>query len=486
MRGVVSMNNYLQSNRNNIGIQIHWPTSKLGLSGSVVDSWGRMSVGMYNWSTIPVRSCRRDDNSLDNVKPDDSIYCSYDNKFTYYNVGGGVLKKINDSTFDVYSFFRSEKALTNINFALSVIVVEDSIYDDQKEIDGTTKKVYHRNIMRGYCEIPSGAMPTTIFAGKTYVFVRRMKVNVVADESKLKVVVVAMNMANKTFLNAGIEGGLPPSEVPQICMTTADSLNRNNIIWQPLNSKGKIYIEKETNITNKYKIIDSVASGKPRIYTDLNSNSAIKPETYRLIFKDTSSVLAGLTFTPSASSLVHKTMHLSINKGTGNDWNLIWSSYIGFPVVSYDIYRRFGSGAWSKIGSVSGSVNSYTDLNVSGSNVAYKISVVAPNACDPNAWARLSSESNIADQNYSRNVKLQQNDLSLQPNPAENNLTLMANIRVGFIKGYTIKDLAGRVVSSGEVNQIQANIDISNLKQGSYMLTAYFGNGEISKQFIRL
>ena len=295
-----------------------------------------------------------------------------------------------------------------------------------------------------------------------------------------------MNMANKTFLNAGIEGGWPPSEVPQICMTTADSLNRNNIIWQPLNSKGKIYIEKETNITNKYTIIDSVASGKPRIYTDLNSNSAIKPETYRLIFKDTSSVLAGLTFTPSASSLVHKTMHLSINKGTGNDWNLIWSSYIGFPVVSYDIYRRFGSGAWSKIGSVSGSVNSYTDLNVSGSNVAYKISVVAPNACDPNAWARLSSESNIADQNYSRNVKLQQNDLSLQPNPAENNLTLMANIRVGFIKGYTIKDLAGRVVSSGEVNQIQANIDISNLKQGSYMLTAYFGNGKISKQFIRL
>ena len=218
-----------------------------------------------------------------------------------------MFKKINDSTFDVIAFFKSEKAATNVNYALSLIVVEDSIYDDQKEIDGTIYKVYHRNIMRGYKEIPSGVMPTNIIAGKTYLFMNRIKVKVAADVTKLRVVVVAMNLANNTYLNAGMEGDLPVSEVPQICMTTADSLNHNNIIWQPLSSKGKIYIEKETNITNKYVIIDSVASGKPRIYTDLNSNSAIKPEAYRLIFKDTTQYLKALNLDKS-SSLTHESL----------------------------------------------------------------------------------------------------------------------------------------------------------------------------------
>ena len=61
MRGVVGMNEFLASDKNNIGVQIHLSNSKLGLPSSVIDSWGNMSTGLYNYPYIPVWSCRRDD-----------------------------------------------------------------------------------------------------------------------------------------------------------------------------------------------------------------------------------------------------------------------------------------------------------------------------------------------------------------------------------------------------------------------------------------
>jgi hypothetical protein len=339
--------------------------------------------------------------------------------------------------------------------------------------------------MVGFARIPSGILPKSIAAGKRYLFSNRLKIKPFANEKKLSVIVVAYDSLNKKYLNSSNSVSLI-SETPQICMVTADSANKNNIIWQPLNSKGKVYFEKETNVTNQFMIIDSASSSKPRIFVDKNSNASIKPESYRLIFKDTSAPISGVKFSPSISSAIHKTMHLTINKGTGNDWNLIWSSYAGFPVVSYDIYRRFGSGAWSKIGSVSGNVNSYSDINVSGTNVAYKISVIAPSACDPNAWARLSSESNIADQNSLRNFMLCQSDVIIQPNPTDQRLHIQSNSRSGFMKFYEIKDISGRIVGSGSINNLQKNIDVSYLRQGTYFMVIHYDNGLIDKKFIKL
>ena len=395
------------------------------------------------------------------------------------------MKKIDDTTYDVFCNFNSQRNEAFVKFILDVFVVEDSVYYKQRTVTSGTMydtMIYHRNVVAGYFKIPSSVMPTTIVANKNYSFKNRIRMRAFANEKKLSVIVVAYDSLYKKYLNASISKGLI-SEEPAICMVTADSSNKNNIIWQPLIGKGKIYFEKETNVTNKYVIIDSASSSKPRIFIDKNSNASIKPESYRLIFKDTS---AGIGTYPSISSAMHKTMHLTINKGTGNDWNLIWSSYVGFPVVSYDIYRRFGTGAWSKIGSVSGNVNSYSDLNVSGTNVAYKISVIAPSACDPNAWARLSSESNIADQNSLRSIKLSQSDVVIQPNPTEQRLSILCVNRSGFMKHYEIKDITGRIMGSGSINNLQKDIDVSYLKQGTYFMVIHFENGVLDKNFIKL
>ncbi len=477
LRAQINFPLYLETNSKNVGVQMKLSSS--GLGTNYVDTW-ISATGFFN-GYVPFWICNRDASTSENVNTTGDKYCQTQGQYTWYKPTG-ALRKINDTIYDIYSSFSSEKNESSVKYVLDVFVIEDSILFKQA---GSATDLYHRNVAICYFRVPSGVMPTTISANKNYVFKNRMKMKPFANEKKLSVVVVAYDSLNKKHLNATNSTAIF-SEDPQICMVTTDSANKNNIIWKPLSGKGIVYIEKETNVTNIYNVIDSASSSKPRIFIDKNSNASIKPESYRLIYKDTTALFPGFKFSPSNSSAMHKTMHLAINKGTGNDWNLIWSSYVGFPVVSYDIYRRFGSGSWSKIGSVSGNVNSYTDLNVSGSNVAYKISVVSPDACDPNAWARLSSESNIADQNFSRDVKSEQEDLSIQPNPAEHNLILVSNSRAGFIKYYHIKDLTGRLMATNAVNNIQTNIDVSNLKQGTYLVTAFFENGEISKKFVRL
>ena len=486
IRGIVGINDYLAASPSNIGLQVKINSTGFNTTYNLIDSWGLLATGLYSVGSVPNWWCKRDVNSIQVVTTSGKDYCKNSNLFTHYNTGGIIVKKYNDSLFDVLSFFTSQKTESNVDFALGIAIVEDSIYADQKSNTGSsTQKVYHRNVLRGYAEISSGVMPSNFDAGKNYYFKTQIKAAPVADANKFKVIVVAMNKKNKSYLNAGGESEVLKSETPQICMVTADSLNKNNIIWKPLNKKGIVYLEKETNVTNKFIAIDSASSEKPRLLLDKNSNAAIKPEMYRLVFRDTTTISSGVAFKSSEVSSSHRTIHLSINKGTGNDWNLIWSPYQGFNVVSYDILRKLGSGAWTKIASVSGNVFSYTDLNVSSANVAYKISVISPVACDPNAWSILASESNIADQNYLSRYTPKSEDLTLLPNPAVSKLNINVQFSSGLLKDYEIVDVTGRVVSVGQLNNYSDVIDISMLKQGTYTFRCKTSKAVLYKQFVK-
>jgi hypothetical protein len=486
IRGIVGINDYLAASPSNIGLQVKINSTGFNTTYNLIDSWGLLATGLYSVGSVPNWWCKRDVNSIQVVTTSGKDYCKNSNLFTHYNTGGIIVKKYNDSLFDVLSFFTSQKTESNVDFALGIAIVEDSIYADQKSNTGSsTQKVFHRNVLRGYAEISSGVMPSNLDAGKNYYFKTQIKAAPVADANKFKVIVVAMNKNNNSYLNAGGENEVLKSETPQICMVTADSLNKNNIIWKPLNKKGIVYLEKETNVTNKFIAIDSASSEKPRLFLDKNSNAAIKPEMYRLVFRDTTTISSGVAFKSSEVSSSHRTIHLSINKGTGNDWNLIWSPYQGFNVVSYDIMRKLGSGAWTKIASVSGNVYSYTDLNVSSTNVAYKISVISPVACDPNAWSIYASESNIADQNYLKNLLPKNASLSISPNPVSSILTINASHECGALKQFEILDISGRLVMNGRIRNFTDMVDVSSLKNGVYSIHCLTEQGSFTKQFVK-
>lgn len=91
----------------------------------------------------------------------------------------------------------------------------------------------------------------------------------------------------------------------------------------------------------------------------------------------------------------HKTMHLTINQGLGNTWNLIWSHYEGFNFGTYRIYRGTSPSNMTMIGEVPSNLNSYTD-NIATDNTGfyYQVEVVRNTRSRD---AEISSRSNIVD-----------------------------------------------------------------------------------------
>jgi hypothetical protein len=99
----------------------------------------------------------------------------------------------------------------------------------------------------------------------------------------------------------------------------------------------------------------------PGLFIDSTSNAELQSNKYKILFKDNCGY-------ESEKSQEHRTMHLTINKGEGNVWNLSWEQYIGIPVKSYKIYRGTSKSNLSLIDSISGSNSSYIDVSAPSGN----------------------------------------------------------------------------------------------------------------------
>jgi hypothetical protein len=272
-----------------------------------------------------------------------------------------------------------------------------------------------------------------------------------------------------------------------ICMVSVDSTtNHNVIVWEkPVSDLiNKFIIYKESNEANIYEPIGIVNFSETAIFADTNSNPNMKSYRYKLGFENAD----GHIF-PSGN--LHQTIHLSINQGIGNSWNLIWTDYIGFDVASYNIYRKTDVIGFSQIATISASFNSYTDLEAPVGNVYYIVEVINPAGCNPfnRSADYASSYSNVATNNV-LGVNDGANDLmvSVYPNPAKERLS----IRTGeTFKGNTrieISDLLGKTVYADEVSGMRANssysVNTTDFKDGLYILKLSSETGSVSKKIV--
>jgi len=272
----------------------------------------------------------------------------------------------------------------------------------------------------------------------------------------------------------------------QICMVTVDSAtNRNVIVWEKPASDliNRFVVYKESNEANVYEIIGTVDYAAESVITDTNSNPNIKSYRYKLGFQDAEGNLF-----PAGD--FHQTIHLTINQGVGNTWNLIWSNYLGFEVPSYNIYRKAGNGSYEMISSISASFTSYTDLSAPEGSVFYMVEVVNPNGCNPGRAGEYgSSWSNVAT-NSITGVNESYADLNVRtyPNPADDKLfvafseTLQGSVKI------VLNDLLGHIVYSQEVENLKSNsaftINVSDLVNGIYMLNITAENGRVTRKVI--
>ena len=123
-----------------------------------------------------------------------------------------------------------------------------------------------------------------------------------------------------------------------------------------------INIYKEGAKSDEYVLLAQV-DRETVAYNDTTSNPDIQSARYRMSYT--------LTYGESVMSTPHQSMHVMINRGTGTDWNLVWSSYEGRKVDTYRILRGTTPTELAFIADVSGNMNSYTDAQATTDETLY-------------------------------------------------------------------------------------------------------------------
>jgi len=282
-----------------------------------------------------------------------------------------------------------------------------------------------------------------------------------------------------------------------ICMVTADAVSgKNQVIFEkPSNTTNidSFLIHREGNITNEFKQIGHLALGDLSVFTDNNSFPSQQAYNYRMSIKYKNGVETAMTG-------VHKTMHLTINKGINdNTWNLIWTPYGGISVATYNIYSGADSTAMSLLTSVSGNFTSYTDNNAPLGAIYYQIQIQGttcspvaaptPKAAQALGGGYVSINSNFAynagsvvtgtNYNYLNEVKV-------YPNPNNGAFTLQIGIDKNILASLKVENILGETIYN-EQKAIYGNqqipIDLKGFANGVYFLKIQAG---IEQKVIRV
>lgn len=268
---------------------------------------------------------------------------------------------------------------------------------------------------------------------------------------------------------------------PELCLVSVDANNKNVLAWE---NPGETAIQdflifRESLIqTDFYDLIGSVVSTEESVYTDLTSNPLVQSNKYKIAARDKCGFI-------TTQSIPHKTMHLSINKGQGNSWNLIWEHYDGFPVSSYKIYRGNSPDNLAQIGSTAGSANSYTDFNATEGDIYYQIEVLAPFSCNSLKSTVFSgSLSNIAtNKTNSISSALTNDDLSIFPVPVTD--LLYINKDLNCVSEMVVLSIDGRVEMYFNQPLVKESINVSSLPKGLHILKIADNEGISILKFIK-
>ena len=258
-----------------------------------------------------------------------------------------------------------------------------------------------------------------------------------------------------------------PMNPISLCLVSVDSATgKNMVIWnQPMGIPiDSFLIFKETNQSGVYEQIGAQMNNVFSTFIDTGSYPAIQANRYRLGFRDSCG-------TVSDTSTEQKTIHLSVNQGQNNSWNLIWDAFEGLSFSTYAIYRGTSLSNMSLYTTIASTLYQYSDLTPPAT-VFYAIGVVDSAGCSPSARVEnnfANSISNIVNPSSSGINQIQaSNIISIYPNPATNMLTLKSQLPI-FNSQFIITDVLGNEVYHQPINNSsQSSIDISQLNNGIY------------------
>lgn len=156
-------------------------------------------------------------------------------------------------------------------------------------------------------------------------------------------------------------------------------------------------IYRETSVANKYELIGAILNGNGnRSFVDPLSEPSSHPSRYTLSWI--------LDYGESLECEPHQSLHVMINRATGNAINLMWSPYEGREVASYRILRGATIASMTPIATVSGNVRSFTDLTPDVAQPLYSVEMVCKAETRADATSVRSNVVSTADAYYTTMV----------------------------------------------------------------------------------
>lgn len=115
-------------------------------------------------------------------------------------------------------------------------------------------------------------------------------------------------------------------------------------------------VYKETSEFGVYELLSTMSADDYTSHIDEYSDPDKMASRYSLSYK--------MGYGETMMSVAHQPIHLQINQGGANIWNLYWGKYEGRNITTYRILRGNSPQTLECIAEVSGNVTSYTDYDV--------------------------------------------------------------------------------------------------------------------------
>lgn len=284
-------------------------------------------------------------------------------------------------------------------------------------------------------------------------------------------------------VNTWTVGIAQPDQNP-ICIVSVDSLTTTNlVVWEKVQTVGISHynIYRETAAAGFYELIDTVDFDNISVFNDVVASPAVNSWRYKISAVNDCDIEGPL-------SLHHKTIHLVYTFDSGQG-NIFFDDYEGIVYSSVDLFRYSNENGWELIQTLPAGQYTYVDMTISGlTGIDYMAEVAPGSVCTATtgkAQDYNSSRSNKAagifnpgngtgDSNNSIiEVSNEVFGATLFPNPTHGNFNIEINHTGIENLNYSIIDLKGTVLESGNLVNGMNELNISDLSNGMYIVKIF-------------
>lgn len=290
---------------------------------------------------------------------------------------------------------------------------------------------------------------------------------------------VADDFNTETYSSVTEVDGENPAPVISVVDIEPES-GRYRLNWNADNLPAgaqSINIYKETSRYDEYELLANLPLTETA-YVDLSSMPDYSASRYYMT--------CVLPYGETMASAAHQPIHVMINKGMGNTWNLVWTRYEGRDVESYRILGGASADNLGVIAEVSGHQTSYSDLAASSDMKYYAVETVSgaePVAKRSNEFSTaVACRSNVVSTDNAISAVLAQQitilsdkeDMVIEGSSGEASLQLMAAI---YPLNTTVQRLNWQVAEGNDIATISASGLLTAKEDGIVTVRAYAVDG---------